>query len=68
MDFTERTAPAARLATSVGATIAGVPWVVVLVLVLLQLAATAAWRVYQSPDLMPEFRRSEAHERAELWL
>lgn len=52
MNATDLTAPAARFATSVGGAIAGVPWGVLLVLVLLQFAATAAWRVYRSPDLM----------------
>lgn len=30
----------------------GSPWGIVLVLVVLQLAATAVWRVYRSPELM----------------
>ena len=52
MDPADLTAPVARLATSVGGAIAGVPWGVVLVLVLLHLVTTAVWRVYQTPDLM----------------
>lgn len=52
VELADLTAPAARLATAVGGPIAGIPWGIVLVLVVLQLAATAVWRVYRSPELM----------------
>lgn len=63
MNVFDLTAPVARFATAGGGAVVGIPWGVVLFLVLLQIVATAVWRVYQSPDLMERWLEIWAKRR-----